>query len=248
MTGIRRSLFAAAAVLLTGTPLLADPACRDLSFENRPFTVCQADAAQDLRLFFADPQGAVLGNFTRVNAALEPEGKALIFAMNAGMYHPDRSPVGLLITEGRQQARIVTSDGPGNFGLLPNGVLCIRSGRFAVIESRRFKDHPPACTYATQSGPMLVIDGALHPRFLPDSDSRYIRNGAGVSADGKTAYFAISNQVVNFAEFARLFRDELQTPNALYFDGKVSKLYARDLNRSDFGFQMGPMVGLVGTR
>jgi len=246
MTGLRLSTAVATLAAVFATPLAAAAVCRDLTFEGLPFTVCTASASEDVRLFFADQAGAVLGNFTRVNAALAPEGKELIFAMNAGMYHPDRSPVGLLITEGQQRARIVTSAGPGNFGLLPNGVFCIRPGRFAVIESRRFKAHPPGCTYATQSGPMLVIDGALHPRFLPGSDSRYIRNGVGIGANGQTAFFVISDQAVNLDEFARLFRDELGTPNALYFDGKVSKIYSRELNRSDFGFQMGPMVGLTG--
>tara|TARA_R110002096_G_scaffold52222_11_gene136226 strand:+ start:709 stop:1473 length:765 start_codon:yes stop_codon:yes gene_type:complete len=246
MTGPRLSAALAAFVLLFATPSAARSACRDLTFENRGFTVCEAQARQDVRLFFADETGAVLGGFGRINAVLAPEGKELIFAMNAGMYHPDRSPVGLLITEGQQRARIITSEGPGNFGMLPNGVFCIRPGRFSVIESRRFEAKPPECTYATQSGPMLVIDGALHPRILPGSDSRYIRNGVGVSADGQTAFFVISGEAVNFDEFARLFRDELGTPNALYFDGKVSKLYSLELNRSDFGFQMGPMVGLVG--
>ncbi len=97
----------------------------------------------------------------------------------------------------------------------------------------------------TQSGPMLVIDGQLHPRFLIDSTSRFVRNGVGTSADGRTAVFAISNNNVTFHEFGSLFRDYLSLPNALYFDGKVSRLYARELGRSDFGFQLGPMVSVT---
>jgi uncharacterized protein YigE (DUF2233 family) len=92
---------------------------------------------------------------------------------------------------------------------------------------------------------MLVIDGALHPRFIADSPSRYIRNGVGVSADGSRAYFVISQGRVNFAEFARLFRDALGTPQALYFDGNVSRLFAPGMGRRDMGFPMGPIVGTV---
>jgi uncharacterized protein YigE (DUF2233 family) len=92
---------------------------------------------------------------------------------------------------------------------------------------------------------MLVIDGAIHPRFLPDSSSRFVRNGAGVSSDGTRAYVAISDRAVTFHEFARFFRDVLGTPQALYFDGRVSRLHAPDLGRSDFGFPMGPILGLV---
>jgi uncharacterized protein YigE (DUF2233 family) len=163
--------------------------------------------------------------------------------MNAGMYHADRAPVGLYIENGVELAPIITTDGPGNFGLLPNGVFCIGDA-FAVIEARRFAANPPACRHATQSGPMLVIDGALHPRFLPDSDSFNIRNGVGVRADG-TAVFAISGARVNFHTFARLFRDALGTPNALFLDGSISRLYAPALDRDDAGFPMGPIVGLV---
>lgn len=230
-------------------PAAASATCRDTEFEAQPYTVCEVSADQDLRLFHADLDGAVLGSFGRVDDTLRPEGKKLQFAMNAGMYHADRAPVGLLVTNGVEQSRIITSDGPGNFGLLPNGVFCIGNRdagrRFSVVESRAYASKPPACRFATQSGPMLVIDGALHPRFLAGGDSRYIRNGVGVSADAKTAYFVISNRPVNFYDFGRLFRDVLKTPNALYFDGKISRLYAPELRRNDFGFQMGPIVGLV---
>ena len=92
---------------------------------------------------------------------------------------------------------------------------------------------------------MLVIDGALHPRFLVDSDSRFIRNGVGTSADGKTAIFAISRRPVNFHTFGRLFLDHLNIDQALYFDGNVSRLHAPDLDRSDPGFRLGPIVGTV---
>jgi uncharacterized protein YigE (DUF2233 family) len=179
-----------------------------------------------------------------VNDLLTTQGKTLGFAMNAGMYHYDRSPVGLFVADSIEASPLVTRDGPGNFGLLPNGVFCI-TDHFAVIESRTFADAKPTCRYATQSGPMLVIDGDLHPKFLADSPSTYIRNGVGVSADGQTAIFAISDVAVNFHTFARLFRDALHTPNALYFDGSISRLYAPDLNRHDAGLPMGPIIGTV---
>jgi len=141
--------------------------------------------------------------------------------------------------------RVIPNAGPGNFGLLPNGILCLRPGQADVFETLDYVQRAPDCTHATQSGPMLVIDGDLHPRFLPDSTSRYIRNGVGTTADGRTAVFAISNNAVTFHEFGRLFRDHLDLPNALFFDGNISRLYAPALNRDDFGFALGPIKGTV---
>lgn len=241
--GVRAGFALLAAAALA--PGLAEAACERIDHEARPYVVCSFDPADtDLRLFRLGPDGQVLGSFARVNAMLGADGQALGFAMNAGMYHPDRSPVGLYIEDGAAQAPAVASAGPGNFGMLPNGILCLTDGTAAVLETRAYLAAPPPCRYATQSGPMLVIGGALHPRFLPDSDSRFVRNGVGVDPDGRI-HFAISERPVTFHEFGRLFRDVLRTPDALYLDGKVSKLYAPDLNRFDIGLPMGPIVGAV---
>jgi uncharacterized protein YigE (DUF2233 family) len=233
------------AAALALAPLAAEAAsCRDITFDGAGYTLCEVSQGEDLRLFHSSAEGVAYGSFTKVNAALEAEGMTLGFAMNAGMYHRDLSPVGLYVEEATEQARLITSAGPGNFGLLPNGVFCIGDS-FRVIESRSFRDEAPACRFATQSGPMLVLNGELHPKLLPGSDSTYVRNGVGVSADGTRAVFAISDDRVNFHAFARLFRDELGLSDALYFDGNISRLYAPDLNRHDAGFPMGPIVGTV---
>jgi len=225
-------------------PVAAEAAeCRDTSFEAASYTLCEVTLAEDLRLFHSGPDGTY-GSFRNVDAALGAEGSALGFAMNAGMYHRDLAPVGLYVEEEVEVSRLVTRDGPGNFGLLPNGVFCI-GATFRVIESRAFKAEGPECRFATQSGPMLVIAGELHPSLLPDSDSLYVRNGVGVSGDGTRAVFAVSNDAVNFHSFARFFRDALGLRDALYFDGNISRLYAPSLGRHDGGFPMGPIVGTV---
>jgi uncharacterized protein YigE (DUF2233 family) len=232
------------ALLLALAPMAGRASdCRDLTFDGTSYTACEVSAGEDLRLFQSGPDGPY-GSFRNLNDSLAAQGQTLGFAMNAGMYHRDLSPVGLYIEDGVETSRLITRDGPGNFGLLPNGVFCIGES-FRVIESRAFKAERPDCRFATQSGPMLVIDGELHPKFLPTSDSTYVRNGVGVSDDGSRAVFVISNSAVNFHTFARLFRDELGLPNALYFDGNISRLYAPVLDRHDAGFPMGPIVGTV---
>lgn len=226
---------------LAGGPALALD-CRDLSFEGTPYTVCEvAPREERLRLFLKGEDGTTYGSF----GAVEEERGPLAFAMNAGMYHDDRRPVGLYLEEGEEQAPLVTREGPGNFGLLPNGLLCLSDAGAFVLESRAYAAGARACDSATQSGPLLVLDGELHPRFLPDSDSRHIRNGVGASEDGSRAAFAISSRPVTFHEFARLFRDGLGLPDALYFDGSISRLHAPALGRSDWGVPMGPIVGLL---
>lgn len=220
--------------------------CSDILFEDVSYTICDVAADEDLRLFQAGPDGP-FGSFSAVEAALQSQGLTLNFAMNAGMFHRDLAPVGLYLQEGVQNTPLITTDGPGNFGLLPNGVFCV-GDRFWVVESRAYANAKPACRYASQSGPMLVIDGALHPKFLENSPSLNIRNGVGVSDDGSRAIFAISNAGVNFHAFARMFRDHLGTPNALYFDGSISRLFAPQLDRHDGGFPMGPIVGVVASK
>ncbi len=222
--------------------------CREEIVEDVEYAICEVDLTQDvLKLFlYAPDSGRPYGYFGTLNAALEDQGFALGFAANAGMYHDDRSPVGLYIEDGDTTQSLITRSGPGNFGLLPNGVLCLRVGRADVIETLRYKDEAPECVSATQSGPMLVIDGALHPRFLRNSSSKYIRNGVGTSDDGQKATFVISNSPVTFHTFGSVFRDHLNIRNALYFDGNVSRMRAPDIGRSDIGFgALGPIIGVV---
>ncbi len=233
-----------AGVLLFWAMPAAAVTCEDIAYNGNSFTACTVDATSEkLSLFHKDDQDIVIGSFGGIED--QPDVTRLTFAMNAGMYHDDRSPVGHYREDGIETMRVITNAGPGNFGLLPNGVFCINDSSAQIYETLSYVDAAPACRDATQSGPMLVIDGALHPRFLPDSTSRFIRNGVGTTADGTTAIFVISNDSVTFHEFGSFFRDYLKLPNALYFDGKVSRLYARALGRSDFGFQLGPMVAVT---
>ncbi len=240
---IRKAALTALCMVWAGTAMAAE--CQAVVHENLDYTICKADPrVETLTLFRQGGDGTLLGSFSRVDAHLAPRQQKLSFAMNAGMYHRDRSPVGLYVENGAEQARLIPNAGPGNFGLLPNGVFCVNGTAAHVYETLAYQSDQPACTYATQSGPMLVIQGKLHPRFLIDSTSRYIRNGVGVDADG-IVWFAISDQPVTFYEFGNLFKDRLETPNALYFDGNVSRLYAPELGRHDGGFPMGPIIGTV---
>lgn len=220
--------------------------CRSITYESLPYTVCTFKTGRDdIRLFHAGADGEPYRQFETLSSALEAEGKTLVFAMNGGMYHEDRQPVGYLRTGTGELASVNTNDGPGNFHMKPNGVFWIDGERAGISVSEDYIASDIDPDYATQSGPMLVIDGKIHPAINPDGTSRKRRNGVGVSADGRTVYFAISDSLVTFHEFASLFRDRLDAPDALFLDGQVSRIYAPAMSRNEAGMDMGPIVGVV---
>lgn len=211
------------------------------------FTVVTVDPArQDLRLFLYDEAGQPFTGFARLQQWLRGRKQRLVFAVNAGMYHPGFAPVGLHVENGKQLAPLNLDEGKGNFFMKPNGVFVLGKGGPAVVASEAYPAYAaksPNVRLATQSGPMLVIDGQLHPRFDPDSPSRYVRNGVGV-LDGK-AIFVISKVPVTFHELASYFRDTLHCQNALYLDGSISSLFSSALGRADAAAPLGPMLGVV---
>lgn len=210
--------------------------------------VCTVDPSrEDLRLFWRDADGAPYAGFDRVETALGRRGGQLAFAMNAGMFQPDLSPVGLYIEDGQLHHPANLRAGDGNFGMRPNGVFWIDGARAGVTETARFVATGLKPRFATQSGPMLVIGGRIHPKIRADGTSAKIRNGVGVCEDGRVR-FAISDGPVTFHAFAALFRDELKCPDALFLDGSISALYAPSLSRKDGWRPMGPIVGVVEKR
>jgi uncharacterized protein YigE (DUF2233 family) len=231
------------ALLVTAAPVRA--ACAEETFEGNDYTICRFDLRQDrLQLFSLDSGGEPYGSFGALEQALRPKGQSLAFAMNAGMYDDNLKPIGLYVEAGQQQKKINRRDGPGNFHLKPNGVFYIAGDRGGVMETEAFIAARKKVDHASQSGPMLVVNGEIHPKFAEDGTSRQRRNGVG-SPDPHTLVFAISDSFVNFHSFARLFRDHLNCPNALFLDGSISSLHAPELGRSDRFFSLGPIVGLA---
>ncbi len=231
-------------VLAPAGATAANGPCGPLRFDNADYTICTFDARRDdIRLYWRDAGGKPYANFTALAQALKARGRTLRFAMNAGMFEADLSPVGLFVEDGKREHRADTREGASNFHLKPNGIFWIGEASAGVTETSRYLANPPAARFATQSGPMLVIDGRIHPKILPTGTSEKIRNGV-CARDGTTAIFAISDEPVTFHAFARLFRDALGCANALFLDGSVSSLYAPDLGRDDEFSPLGPIVGV----
>jgi len=240
-----------ALLVIGGAARAGTTACADVTFQGSSFTICQYDTrkVRMIRTYLYGENGKPYGTFKRLETAIKAQDETLLFAMNGGMYHDDRSAVGLYIENGRELQSLNTNKGPGNFHMLPNGLFVIwqENGSWGahILTANDYKNKmaKDVVAYATQSGPMLVIDGKLHPKFRMSSTSNNIRNGVGVKGD--IVYFAISNERVNFHTFASLFKDHLKVNNALYLDGVVSKMYAPELGRHDKGRLMGPMIAVT---
>ena len=165
------------------------------------------------------------------------------FAMNAGMFHPGFSPVGLYVEQAKVIQPLNENKGLGNFFLQPNGVLGWNKKQAFILTTQQYSRRDLNVEYATQSGPMLVIDGKINSLFLPDSQSNKIRNGVGIR--NNKLYFVISKNSVSFYRFAQFFQRNLKVEQALYLDGSISSLYVQKNKRNDQLFEMGPIVGSV---
>ena len=230
---------------LAAAPAQAAPVCAPRDFASARYAVCSFDARRDdIRLYWADAQRKPYGSFAALAQDLAAHGRTLRFAMNGGMFGDDLAPVGLYVEDGKRRVRADTRAGASNFHLLPNGVFWIGDGVAGVEETSRYLAEPPAARYATQSGPMLVIDGRIHPKIQPTGTSAKIRNGVCVR-EGATAIFAIAEEPVTFYAFARLFRDGLSCANALFLDGSISSLYAPELGRDDELWPLGPVIAVT---
>ncbi|RYY86268.1 MAG: hypothetical protein EOO15_14860 [Chitinophagaceae bacterium] len=114
-------------------------------------------------------------------------------------------------------------------------MFCIRSGKAFVETLAQFK--AKGVTYATQSAPMLVVNGKLNGN-LPVG-LHLIRNGVGILPDGKVL-LAVSEDAVTFHQFARWFLAQGCT-QALYLDGNVSEYWVKG---SDAGGRFGAMIAV----
>lgn len=204
-----------------------------IDFREQSFYILRIDPqTQELRLYWKDRHGRPYGSFSALRDSLAIDGKTLRFATNAGIFSENHTPGGLHIEDGNELKRVNLNDGAGNFHMKPNGVFMLGAEGAGVVESQAFLQSGSSPQLATQSGPMLVINGELHPAFKEGSINKHVRNGVGVDVDGNI-WFALSAGVVNFFDFALLFRDRLHCPDALYLDGSISGFYLPELQLDD---------------
>ncbi len=219
---------------------------RRITYQGNTYDTYEVNLTQArVRFFFRRPDGTPFHSLGGVRDWLEARGERLVFATNAGMFTPEREPVGLYVEEGRELVELNTREERGNFFLKPNAVFFITRDGAGILESTAYKARSgPEVLYATQSGPALVLDGKLHPAFREGSSNLAPRrSGVGILAPDSVV-FAIADQPVNRHQVASFFRDQLGCRDALYLDGVVSRMYLPALGREELDGDFGAMIGL----
>lgn len=222
---------------------------RELSFDGQTYRVVHIDLRHEqLTLHWRDPRsGQAFGSIDTLRQWGAAHGERLLFAANAGIYDQQFAPLGLYVENGQIQVPLNLAHGnpaSGNFSLLPNGVFAVYpDGHAAVRTSDAFKADGKSAQWATQSGPMLLIDGKLNAQFVDDSASLKWRSGVCVK-HGTDVIFAVSEAPVNFHTFGRLFRDKLGCRDALYLDGSISQFYVDGEYAGAPAFLVKPYAGI----
>lgn len=207
---------------------------RFLSFETDPSAI---------KFYWRDDKGEIFGSIENLKSFVEKKNQELKFAMNGGMFKKGQLPQGLFIENGVTRAPLDTLSGPGNFYLKPNGVFYLtKDGQPNICLTNDFHDNGQI-NFATQSGPMLLVEGRIHPAFKNGSTNLNIRNGVGILPDNNVV-FVMSKEEINFYDFAVFFKS-LGCKNALYLDGFVSRTYLPEKNWQQLDGNFGVIIGVI---
>lgn len=202
-----------------------------VSVDHKEFRAIEVNPKQ-VALYWKNADGKAFSRFSGLKRVLTKQGKSVSVMMNAGIYSTSDEPAGLHVENGNIIHALNTRTGKGNFHLQPNGVFLINNhSKAEIITTKNYQHHYSGrekyLQLATQSGPMLLINGKINHKFLPTSSSEYTRNGVCTTPQGRLYFFTTNNSpsvTSNFYQFARAAQ-KIGCDNALYLDGSISKLY-----------------------
>ena len=218
--------------------------CKEKIQDENRFVIYQVNPKKrNLKFYWKNVKNEILKSIDHLKNQVESQNEKLVFAMNGGMFEPDQSPKGLYIEDFKILKSIDTLQGSGNFYLQPNGVFYVNQNNQPGISETKKYIQNTGIKYATQSGPMLLMDGKINTIFQKDSKNLNIRNGVGIMENGEII-FAMSKKEVNFYSLAELFK-EMGCKNALYLDGYVSRAYLPEKNWIQKDGNFGVIIGVT---
>lgn len=238
----KRKIILLSLLLLLTAGLIAFTATKNI-VDEQILTYTVDTRTQDLKLYWKDDKGEPLKSLQRLKTYVESKNLTLTFAMNGGMFNNDFSPQGLFIQNKNTLAPLDTLEGNGNFYLKPNGIFYITVNNAPFICKTTDFIVNNKIKYATQSGPMLLINGQIHEAFKEGSTNLNIRNGVGILPDNKVV-FAMSKTAINFYDFAKYFQS-LGCKDALYLDGFVSRTYLPEKQWTQTDGNFGVIIGVT---
>jgi uncharacterized protein YigE (DUF2233 family) len=198
-------------------------------FQGKRYFVCEIDPTKyNIELYNILDKKNSLHSFYEIDSAR----KDLVLIVNGGMFMEDLRPQGLYVSYGKTYRKVNgVKEGYGNFYMQPNGIFLLdKRNKPQVVTTVKYLEEKINAVLATQSGPMLVVDSVFNSHFTRGSSNLNIRNGVGINKKGNVV-LVTSEDLVNFYEFAELYRDRLACNNALYLDGAVSQYYAPSIHK-----------------
>lgn len=203
--------------------------------------------SQKIKMHWLSSNNTIYKNLGSVKKDLSKTSQKVLMLTNGGMYQEDNTPLGLFISEGKELKSINTkSSSFGNFYIQPNGVFYTDSAGAYLITTAAFtkmnKAKKQTIQYATQSGPMLVLDDKINSQFTHQSRNFNLRSGVGKLSNNNIVFIISRSYTTNFHDFAVIFRDVFGCKNALYLDGAISRMYLPALRPTDLGGDFGVII------
>ncbi len=139
-----------------------------------------------------------------------------VAAINAGYFDPQKRPLGLLVTEGKQRSRLRKVD---------HGVLTVDEKGDVQLQHARDFVVPPRLNFAIECGPRLIVDG----KKLTFKPGIARRTAIGYDRDGYM-YWVVMSTAISLADLATFLveppaRGGLGLIGALNLDGGSSTMF-----------------------
>lgn len=170
-----------------------------------------------------------------------------LMVTNGGMFDPDFSAHGLLVCDYKVHKQLDSRKAKrANFYVQPNGVFYEDKGKYFVVSTKTYAGlyNGNSPEFATQSGPMLIINDSVNKIFDQHSEYTNIRSGVGILPNGNPVF--IIAEAINFYDFASIFKNKFHCKDALFLDGGISEMFiGPDEQAAIQNRQFGPLIAVL---